>query len=285
MSAAGSASLSVAVLQPRVGDPADTAANVALAVDAIDRAAAAGAALLLFPETFPGPMRAEAAADVEPEVAAAAAAGRISVCWSRLERSEGHSHVVAYLTNERGERVLRYVRAHPATGDVHEVLNGAKVAPGPELGFARLAATTVGITICSELWLPEAVRVLAVRGAELILAPAGGGFGPVAENWRLIARARAIENNCHVLMTHSRFGGEPGHALIAGPESVVADGEGGGELLIGEIDLARGRWLREQDDSMAEPKPFRALPGLIRAGRPELYGELAVPRPDRYRYE
>lgn len=285
MSAPGGASLGAAVLQPRIGDPADTEANLAVAVDAIERAAAAGAALLLFPEAFPGPMRAEAFGDVEPEIEAAAEAGGIAVCWSRLERSGARCHVVAYVTDERGRRALRYVRAHPATGDVHEVLHGAKVAPGAELGLVDVAGARVGITICSELWLPEAVRVLAVRGAELILGPAGGGFGAVAENWRLIARARAIENNCHVLMTHGRFRGEPPHALIAGPEQLVADGEGGEDLLLGEIDLARGRWLREQDDSMADPKPFRALPGLIRAGRPELYGDLATPRADRYSYE
>lgn len=277
--------LVAAVFQPEVADPADTAANLESAVRAIAAAGERGARLLLMPETFPGPMRPEAELDAEPEIGAAAKRSGVAVCWSRLELSGGRAHVVAYLTAADGERALRYVRAHPATGDVHPVLHGARVSPGRELGLVSLLGTRLGVTICSELWLPEAARVLCLRGAEVILGPAGGGFGEVAENWRLIARARALENNCHVLMTHSRFDGERGHALIAGPEGVLADGEGGDGLVVATLDLARGRWLRGRDDSMEKPKPFRALPGLLRAGRPELYGELAEPRTGAYRYE
>ncbi len=108
----------------------------------------------------------------------------------------------------------------------------------------------------------------------------------MAENWRLIARARAIENNCYVGMTHSRYAGEPGAALIAGPESIVSDGaDSEDELVLGQLDLERVRWLRAADDSMADPKPFTSLPGLVRAARPELYGDLAAPRAGLYDYE
>ena len=58
--------------------------------------------------------------------------------------------------------------------------------------------------------------------------------------------------------------------------------EPAGELALAELDLVRARWLRDHDDSMAEPKPFRSLPGLLRARRPKLYGELAAPREGLY---
>ncbi len=277
--------LRAAILQPEVADPADLEATTSQALAAAAAAAERGAELLLMPEVFPGPMRPDARGeDPEPRLAAAAREAGIALCWSRLERRDERIHVVVYLFDREGERVLRYVRAHPATGDVHPVLHGARVAPGPELGLARLGPLTVGIAVCSELWLPEVSRILALRGAELILAPAGGGFAEVAENWRLITRARAIENNCFVLMTHSRLEGEAAHGLIAGPEELVADGRDGGSLVDGELDLARGRWLRAHDDSMAKPKPFRSLPGLLRAGRPELYGELSASRAGAYPY-
>jgi hypothetical protein len=35
---------------------------------------------------------------------------------------------------------------------------------------------------------------------------------------------------------------------------------------------------------MEDPKPFRSLPGLLRARRPELYAELAQPREGLYDY-
>jgi hypothetical protein len=126
--------------------------------------------------------------------------------------------------------------------------------------------------------------VLAVRGAEILLAPAGGGFGKVSDNWQVVARARAIENEAYVVLTQHLFGGEKGAALIAGPEDVVAQSDRPG-VLCGDLDLARLRWLRATDDSMANPKPFTALPGLLRARRPALYAELAEEREGLYDYE
>ena len=56
-------------------------------------------------------------------------------------------------------------------------------------------------------------------------------------------------------------------------------------LLVVELDLERSRWLRARDDSMQEPKEFDALPGLLRARRPELYGELGLPVSGLYDYD
>lgn len=273
-----------AVVQPHHRPAPGEERNVAEAVAQVAAAAAAGAELVLFPEGHPGPMRVESAYDAAPAMAAAAREHGVAVCWSRIERDgDGRWQLVAHLDGPGGERALRYVRAHPATGDVHPVLSGTALAPGDSLGLAELGGVRVGLLVCSELWIPEVARVLALAGAELLLAPAGGGFGAVAGSWRLVAQARALENNCAVAMTQNRFGEEDGSALIAGPEGLLADGPGD-ELVLADVDLARIRWLRSHDDSMASPKPFRALPGLLRARRPELYGALAAPQPDAYDY-
>ena len=148
----------------------------------------------------------------------------------------------------------------------------------------ELNGLKLGITICSELWNPEISRILALRGAEVLLAPAGGAFHRVAANWQLIARARAIENELFVGLTQQLFGDEVGSALVAGPETVLATLADPG-LLVVELDLERSRWLRARDDSMQEPKEFDALPGLLRARRPELYGELGLPVAGLYDYD
>jgi deaminated glutathione amidase len=276
-------SLRLAVIQPRLGNQPEEA-KVEQALELLEQAAAEGAHLALFPEGYPGPLRAQSAYDALPAMAAAARRLGCGVCWSRIERTEdGRHRKVAYLHDIGGEVCLRYERAHPATGDVHQILSGVAVHPGDRLGLAEVDGLTVGVLICSELWIPEVARVLAVRGAEVLLAPAGGGFHAVASNWRLIARSRAIENECHVALTQHLFAEEKGSALIAGPEKTEARLEEEGVAVV-EVDLARARWLRATDDSMREPKPFSALPGLLRARRPELYGELSEPRPGLYDY-
>lgn len=277
--------LRIAAFQPGVINGVPESARVQEAVNAVDQAAKDGTALLVFPEGYPGPLRASSTYDAAPALAAAAASTGCAVCWSRLERgADRRFRKVAYLVDEHGRQALRYERAHPATGDVHPTLSGVSLMPGPSIGFGQVLGIPVGVLICSELWLPEVARSLAVMGAELLLAPAGGGFGKVSANWQLIARARAIENQAYVVLTQHLFNDEKGSALIAGPEAVaIASTEPG--LMAADIDLARLRWLRATDDSMANPKPFISLPGLLRARRPELYPVLSAAAQGLYDYE
>lgn len=274
----------VAVAQPRL-DPSEVEeGKVAVAADMLAEAADQGARLVLFPEGFPGPLRRTSDFDAAPRMAAIGARHGCAVCWSRIEPDEsGAWRLVAYIHDHTGEQVLRYERAHPATGDVHQVLSGVSLAPGESFAVAEIGGVRVGVMVCSELWLPEVARVLAIRGAELLLAPAGGGFHRVAPNWKLMAQARAIEDECHLALTQHLIAGESGAAMIAGPEGVLGEREDEG-VLVCELDLARARWLRSIDDSMQEPKPFSSLPGLLRARRPELYGELAAPAEGLYDY-
>jgi predicted amidohydrolase len=276
-------SVRLAVIQPRPGSGPEER-KVGRAVELLEQAVAEGARLALFPEGYPGPLRAASEYDAMPELAAAARSLGCGICWSRVEAGEeGRHRMVAYLHDSSGEVRLRYERAHPATGDVHPTLSGVPILPGDDLKPAEVDGISVGVLICSELWIPEAARVLAVAGAELLLAPAGGGFHEVAPNWQLIARARAVENECHVGLTQHLFGEEEGSALIAGPEETLARLTGEG-VVVAELDLDRARWLRATDDSMHEPKPFSSLPGLLRARRPGLYGDLSEPVPGLYDY-
>lgn len=276
-------SLRVAVAQPRIQPDRPADAKVDEAVASVEEAARRGAELVVFPEGYPGPLRIDEPQDPAPVLMEAARSASCGIAWSRIEPIAGGWETVGYLIDADGSVAARYPRSHPATGDVHPVLNGAPMHAGPDLVVATVQGVQVGLLVCSELWLPEVARVLVLRGAELLLAPAGGGFGAVGPNWQLMARARAIENQCTVALTQNRLGDEPGIALIAGPERDLAASPTEA-LVLATVDLERARWLRAQDDSMVDPKPFTSLPGLLRARRPELYHELVAPRSGLYDY-
>ncbi|MBN8871061.1 MAG: carbon-nitrogen hydrolase family protein [Solirubrobacterales bacterium] len=278
-------SFRLAVAQPAIDPAAPEEARVDDAVGLISAAGEGGADLVLFPESYPGPITAGLEYDAGPAIGEACRRTGVAACWGRVEPDgDGRFVTVVLLTDREGREAGRYVRSHPATGDVHPVLSGAPMAPGPEPGLFELDGLKLGVVVCSELWNPELCRVLALRGAEVMLAPAGGGFHRVAANWQLMARARAVEDQMFVGLTQQLFEGEAGSALIAGPEAVLASGAEPG-LLTAELDLGRARWLRGQDDSMQEPKPFSSLPGLLRARRPELYRELGAEREGLYDFE
>ncbi len=272
----------LAVAQPRAVTEPDYSGNIPRAIELIARGASLGAELLLFPEHYPGPFKAHQGYDPYDAMAEAARQNSIAVVWSRMEEcADGLWRLTVYVIDKTGAEVLRYERSHPATvppGDT-----GGYVAPGPVLGSFELEGIPFGISVCSELWIPETTRVLALRGAEIILSPAGGHFTALTSNWQLLARARAIENHCYLALTNNLYGAEQGAAMITGPEHVLVEA-GRADLAVATVDLARARWLRDQDDSLAEPKPFDSIPGLLRARRPELYGELSAPAEGLFDY-
>ncbi len=277
-----STSLRLGVAQPRTVVEPDAEVNVARAVEIAARAAALGADLILFPEGYPGPVltKPRDSYEASPAMAAAAAAHGLAICWSRMELcGDGHYRLVVYVLDKRGRQVLRYERAHPATLPPDEAR--VWVAPGESLGFVTLEEVGVGIVVCSELWIPEPTRALALRGAQVILSPAGGGFTSLTDNWQSVVRVRAIENLCYVAMTNNIWRDEVGAAMIAGPEEVAVS-SGTEEVLVATLDLDRVEWLRSRDDSMVEPKGFSSIPGLLRARRPEMYEDLVKPGPDLY---
>lgn len=277
-------SFTLAMAQPRRIHGVDGTPNVDHAVDLVGQAAATGADLVCFPEFSPGPVHArDPFYDAGPALAAAAKAGDISVVWSRTEVCEdGLNRLVVYVIGRDGSDVLRYERTHPATIPAAE--DGELVTPGNTFGVFDLDGLRFGIVVCSEMWTPEVARIVALRGAEIILSPAGGGFTSLTRNWQIINQARAIENVCYVGLTNNLFGDEQGAAMITGPEHPLAFA-GRRELVVATLDLERLRWLRAHDDSMAEPKKFDSVPGLLRARRPELYGDLVAPQADAFDYE
>lgn len=274
--------LRIGVAQPRTITETDAAENVARATETVARATDLGADLILFPEAYPGPVlrRPTDTYDAAEAMKSAAAENGVAVCWSRVEHcDDGKYRLVVYVIDGNGDQLLRYERVHPATIPIDQ--SQVWITPGNELGSFILGGVQIGVVVCSELWVPEPTRALALGGAEIILSPAGGGFTTLARNWQTIVRARAIENLAYVAMTNNIWGDEVGAAMVAGPEGIVAQ-SCTDSLFLADLDLGRVRWLRSHDDSIEEPKPFASIPGLLRFRRPDLYGPLTQKTADVY---
>jgi hypothetical protein len=106
------------------------------------------------------------------------------------------------------------------SGDVHQVPSCHWDRPGPALAdLADIGGVPVGLLVCSALWLPEVARVLAVR-AELLLAPAGGAFGPLDRNWQA---------GCPPPTTHGRTKSDPDDR-VSGQVGELAEAGTGDQL-------------------------------------------------------
>lgn len=109
--------------------------------------------------------------------------------------------------------------------------------------------------------------------------PAGVDKHRLWSTWRTLLFARAIENLAAVATTQNLFGpGERGMALLALPEEVVFETTRPG-LFVLDVDLARVRDLRAQEDGIASQRTNAAKAGLLTQWqRPELYRTVWAPR-------
>lgn len=136
-------------------------------------------------------------------------------------------------------------------------------APG-DLGFEPIQTryAKLGVGICWDQWFPEAARLLALKGAEILLYPTAIGWiddekaefgGGQVDAWRTSMRAHAISNGIWV-GAPNRVGVEGrlefwGSSFIASPRGeMVAEGGTAEEQLViadcklDELDLVRTHW-------------------------------------------
>jgi N-carbamoylputrescine amidase len=134
--------------------------------------------------------------------------------------------------------------------------------PG-DLGFKPIKTSigTLGILVCWDQWYPEAARLMALAGAELLIYPTAIGWDPKdddderkrqLDSWITIQRAHAVANGIPVLSCN-RTGSESapnnpdqsivfwGNSIIAGPQGeILAQANKAEEtVLIADIDMSR----------------------------------------------
>ena len=155
--------------------------------------------------------------------------------------------------------------------------------PG-DLGFTPIKTSvgTLGVLVCWDQWYPEAARLMALAGAELLIYPTAIGWDPAdareeqqrqLDAWMTIQRSHAVANGTPVI-TVNRVGFEKapdgaggqlfwGNSFAAGPQGeLLARGSSDQEeVLVVEID-------RQRTDTVRRIWPF------LRDRRIDAYGDL-----------
>lgn len=135
------------------------------------------------------------------------------------------------------------------------------MSPGDEIVTFELDGLTVGLAICYDLRFPELFRILALRGADLIVLPAAFTMTTGKDHWEVLIRARAIENGVFMLAPGQVGQNMPGHWCYGRstivdpwgtPLAVAGDTEG---VIFADLDLAQQQRVRRQVPSLANRQP------------------------------
>jgi predicted amidohydrolase len=225
----------VRVAAVQMNSRGDKAENIRTALELIDRAAASGARLVALPEIWtylgdPEGNRANAEpipGPVSDLLAERARKHRIYLHGGSFhQREQGNPRVLntAIVFNPDGDLVATYSKIHMfdvVLDGVAAYEESATVAPGDEIVTFDLDGFRVGLAICYDLRFPELFRILALRGADLIVLPAAFTMTTGKDHWEILIRARAIENG--VYMVAPGQVGTDGHGKWCYGRSTIVD--------------------------------------------------------------
>ncbi|MBQ6939057.1 MAG: carbon-nitrogen hydrolase [Bacteroidaceae bacterium] len=214
--------------------------------------------------------------------AIARACGVVLVTSLFERRAPGLYHNTAVVFDSDGSIAGKYRKMHiPDDPAYYEKFY---FTPG-DLGFEPINTSLgkLGVLVCWDQWYPEAARLMALRGAELLIYPTAIGWESSdtdAEKarqqgaWETVQRGHAVANGLPVI-TVNRVGHEPdpsgqtrgiqfwGHSFVAGPQ---------GELIFLAPDDAPCTTVVEVD--MERSEQVRRWWPFLRDRRIENYGDI-----------
>ena len=206
---------------------------------------------------------------------------RVVIIVSLFEkRAAGVYHNTAAIIDADGSLLGLYRKMHIPDDPLY--YEKFYFAPG-DLGFKTWSTRygKIGVLICWDQWYPEAARLTALQGAQILFYPTAIGWHPGEKKkygerqhdaWETIQRSHAIANGCYVAVPnrvgHEKLAGRGiefwGQSFVAGTsgEILARAGAQKEEILIVPVDLARV-------DATRTHWPF------LRDRRIDAYGNLA----------
>jgi predicted amidohydrolase len=257
----------VRIALAQVAAGADKEANLRRALELAAEAAAAGAALVLFPECSmvhlppdrnPAPLAEPLDGPFVSALGDAARRHRIAVVAGVYEPAPGGDRVfnTVVALDRTGSRLGSYRKVHLYDAFGHRESDRVVPGDGDTLRFA-VEGVAFGVETCYDVRFPELSRHLAARGAEVVLLPAAWLHGPLKEShWEILVRARAIESTVYVAA--AGLAGRPftGCSMLVDPMGVAVARAGEAEaLVVGEVDLERLRAARRVNPSLGNTRP------------------------------
>jgi predicted amidohydrolase len=182
----------------------DPQANLDLVAKQVDRAAAAGAELVVFPEATMRRLGLPLIPIAEP------VDGPWAQRLAHIADDAGLVVVAGMFTPGEGGRVRNTLRAVGRGVDAHYdkihlfdafgFRESDTVAAGTEPVLIMVGDVTLGLTTCYDVRFPSLYTTLADLGAQIICIAASWGAGPgKVEQWQLLTRARALDSTTFVV--------------------------------------------------------------------------------------
>ena len=242
----------------------DKAENLRRACVLIRRAAEQGAQLVMLPEMFCCPyenemFRPNSEEQGGPAQQALSALSRELGIWivggTIPEREGERLYNTCYVYDDQGRQAARHRKIHLFDVNVEGgqyFMESDTFAPGNDITLLDTPWGRVGLCVCFDLRFEELCRVMTLRGARMILAPAAFNMTTGPAHWELLFRQRAVDNQCFTLgcaPARDEQGSyvSYGNSIAVDPwGTVLCRADEKETILYADLDLARVKAVRQQ---------------------------------------
>ncbi len=247
--------------------------NLEKALSMVDRAASMGSDIVCLPELFmtkyfpaqrkgkikiPESYLEQIPGNTTKLLSESAMENKITLIGGSIwEKSKGKRFNTSTIFDETGKMIGIYRKMHiPHDDHFYEQDYFEKGDLGFKTFQTKLAK--IGVLICYDQWFPEAARINALMGAQIIFYPTAIGTvkgitqaeGSWQEAWENVMRGHAIANN--IIVAGVNRAGVEGNTTFFGGSFVcnafgktIARAKGSEEILIAKMDLKHSKMVRE----------------------------------------
>ena len=157
--------------------------------------------------------------------------------------------------NNNGEIIGKHRKVHLFDIDVKDKISFKEsdtLSPGNEITVIETPFATIGIGICYDIRFVELSRIMALKGAELLIFPGAFNMTTGPAHWQLLFRSRALDNQVFAIgvapaLDKSANYNSYGHSIAINPwGELIEELDYEEELKVIEIDLDEIKKVREE---------------------------------------
>jgi omega-amidase len=245
--------LKLALIQLAAGP--DKSANLSAARSKVLEAAHAGAKLVVLPECFNSPYGTKyfpkyaeelgpcaSTSESYKALSAVAKESKVTLVGGSIPeyvKEKNKWYNTSLVFGEEGQLLATHRKVHlfdidiPGKISFHE---SEVLSPGDKVTIVEVPGYgKIGLAICYDIRFPELALIAARKGAFALLYPGAFNLTTGARHWELLARARAVDNQCYVALCSPARDMQAdyhawGHSMVADPDAAV----------VGELDEKEG---------------------------------------------
>lgn len=239
-------------------------ANLLSAEKMIRNAAAKGCQIIVLPEMFNCPYEnksfpifsEEYPGETTQMLAALSKELKVYIFGGSIPERDGEAlYNTAYVFDKIGNLIGKHRKVHLFDIDIE---NGIKfkesdtLSRGNEVTVVDTEFGKIGVAICYDMRFPELMRLMVLKGAEMIIVPAAFNMTTGPAHWDLTLRARALDNQVYyaavsparnINASYHAYG----HSALVSPwGEIIKQADEKETLLIEEIDLEYIKKIRNE---------------------------------------